>query len=386
MSGDDNSKIRCRWCNGETHTIKEHIKREHPGKTEADYQAEFPDAPTASPYAKRMIEKHEMAQAAAAAAKVTTLHPGAKTAPFHEVFGLGDDPAAKNAKGGPIPITVFDSKEHANLIPPVDPNYIFDVPNLKDVLLGLELNIPTYVHGHAGVGKTTIIEQVCARTKRPMFRLQHTIGMEERDVVGQWTVKEGQTVFQYGPLPLAMINGWMFLADEYDRAVPGVLSLYQAVLEGKSLVIKEAPPEMRVVHPHPHFRICATGNTNGSGDEHGLYQATQIGDAANYERFGITIEQKYMANELEVAMLMKKGGIGQSRAEALVEFATKIREQFKATKLSHTISPRTLLYAASLGTRKGSFRQGITLAFTNRLSSTDHEVADQLAQRLFDKT
>lgn len=49
-----------------------------------------------------------------------------------------------------------------------------------------------------------------------------------------------------------MKHGWMYLADEYDFAQPNVLSVYQAVLEGKPLYIKEADAANRVIKPHPN--------------------------------------------------------------------------------------------------------------------------------------
>ena len=89
-------------------------------------------------------------------------------------------------------------------------------------------------------------------------------------------VKNGETVFELGPLPYAMKHGMVYCADEYDFAEPAVLSIYQSVLEGKPLIIKEADLENRVIKPHPNFRFCATGNTNGAGDSFGLYQGTRI--------------------------------------------------------------------------------------------------------------
>ncbi|MDW2825454.1 hypothetical protein [Klebsiella quasipneumoniae] len=66
------------------------------------------------------------------------------------------------------------------------------------------------------------------------------------------------------------------------------------MLEGKALIIKEGTPEWRYVEPHKPFASIGTGNTNGSGDETGLYQGTNIQNAANFSRFGIVSHVKYM--------------------------------------------------------------------------------------------
>ncbi len=67
-----------------------------------------------------------------------------------------------------------------------------------------------------------------------------------------------------------MKNGWVYLADEYDFAFPQILGIYQPVLEGEPLVIKEATPDWRRVAPHKRFAFIGTGNTNGSGMKRGF--------------------------------------------------------------------------------------------------------------------
>jgi cobaltochelatase CobS len=196
--------------------------------------------------------------------------------------------------------------------------------------------------------------------------------------------RDGSTYFEPGPLALAMKHGWVYCADEYDFAMPAVLAVYQPVLEGEPLYIKEAPPEWRHIVPHPNFRFVATGNTNGSGDETGLYQGTQLGNAANYSRFAVTEEVGYMAPKIEAAVVAQQSGAAISDAERVVDFANEVREAFKASRISATISPRELIAAAKVGLVKGSdWRTGLKLAFTNRLPRVDKETVEQFAQRVF---
>jgi cobaltochelatase CobS len=46
-----------------------------------------------------------------------------------------------------------------------------------------------------------------------------------------------------------------------------------------------------------------------------------------------------------------------------------------------TVGPRELIYAAIQGALKGSMREGVKLAITNRYSDIDREIAEELAQR-----
>lgn len=383
------AKITCQVCGKPVHAIQMHLKEDHPELTLEEYKAKWPDAPLLSAYAKKRLQERRAKKASGegAAAMGKGGAGGALKASMkamHEVFGLGRAKAARNAKGEPIPISVLAAPpEFADLVPEVDDNYIFNIELLKTAIMGLELCIPTYLWGHAGTGKTTMWEQVCARTGRAFLRVQHTVNTEESHIVGQWTVKDGHTVFELGPLAVAMKYGLVYCADEYDFAMPSVLSVYQPVLEGKPLVIKEADHDNRIVRPHPNFRLVATGNTNGCGDETGLYQGTNIQNAANYERFGIVEEVSYMEASQEIAVVAGQAGIPKEHAEQLVSFATEIRTAYASAKIGATVSPRALINAAKIGMRRASYKTGLKLAFTNRLSRVDQMVADQFAQRIF---
>jgi cobaltochelatase CobS len=162
--------------------------------------------------------------------------------------------------------------------------------------------------------------------------------------------------------------------------------VYQPILEpGKSLVIKDAPDEWRVVKPHENFRFVATGNTNGSGDDTGLYQGTQIQNAANYDRFGMVLEATYMQPELESAILVQRSRIQKKNADQLVDFANRVREAYKNKEIASTISPRCLIDAADIGLRRANWRLGVTLSFINKLSAVDRAVVDGVASRILDK-
>lgn len=390
------NRISCRLCGAKVHSIELHLRETHKGVTLAEYQATYPEAPILSEIAKQKIAEARQKKEAEAAATtgVKTAMAGAALSvvagsgearlAFHELFGFDEKaPGVMSASGKPIPILVIDPGKFKDMVPDVDNDHVFEPNLLKNLCMGIELGMPVYAWGHAGTGKTTTLLQIAARTRRPTLRVQHSINTEEAHVVGQWIVKGGETVFQLGPLAQAMMNGWLYIADEYDFALPSVLAVYQPVLEGNALVIKDAPQEYRVIKPHPNFRIAATGNTNGSGDETGLYQGTQIQNAANYERFGIVEQVRYMAPDLETQVIMKKAGVTKKDAEKLVDFAGRVREAYDKASISSTVSPRALVNAAKLGLRRGSFRIGLTLAFINRLSKVDREAVDAIAQRLF---
>lgn len=381
------SRITCQICGAQTHSIQIHLRDEHADYTLDDYKAEFPDAPLLSEHAKAKLAESRAQTQLNHINSVATVTPikadgGEEMLPLHDLFGLGKTKAALSTSGNAIMIARFGRGTGVEFIPDIDEGYVYDIDTLKNILLGFDLNIPVLLWGHAGTGKSTFAEQVCARTNRPLMRVQHTVNTEESHIVGQWTVKNGETVFELGPLAVAMKEGYIYMADEYDFALPSVLSVYQSVLEGKSLMIKEADAANRVIKPHPNFRFIATGNTNGSGDETGLYQGTNMQNAANYDRFGVVCKVNYMSAKLEERIVVNQSEIDPDDAKRLVSFANAVREAYDKGKISATISPRALINAAKVGIRRGSLITGIDLSFANKLSTVDKEICGGLAQRI----
>lgn len=404
-AGASDGKITCHVDGVRVHVIQSYLKNNHPDWTVERYQKEFPGEPIMSDAAKEAYAKKQAAEAAAskaavAAAEVTAnaiaaiSGEGQMTAPaakvnhafFHEIFELGNAPAAKNKKGQPIQVKVLSDHDAQSQVylEEIDPNYVFNIDLLKKVIIGFELNKRILLWGFHGTGKSSIFEQAAARTRRPIVRKQHTINMQESDVLGQWTVRDGSTQFQLGPLAMAMIYGWVYLADEYDMAMPSVLAVYQPVMEGKSLLIADAPPVFRKITPHPNFRFCATGNTNGIGDETGLYQGTLVQNAANYSRFSLTEEVKYMDKEIEENILIARTRIDKASATKIVKFGNEVRRLFRDGKITMTCSPRELIEAADIGIAYGGdWAEGLKLAFANRLSRVDMKVVTEYLQRTF---
>lgn len=373
--------IKCEIDGAMTHSIPSYLRKSHPTTTLDEYKRLYPNAPLVSEQAMALIRFRKAQEA-----KSEAIGGKQEMRALATVFGLGASAAAMNSKGDPImiPYYVDVAEEDAHLIPEIDPNYVFDIESVKSVMIANFISAPLYVWGYHGTGKTTLLEQIAARTNAPFVRIQHTANTEEAHIVGQYEVKDGDTVFNYGPLPLAMLRGHKYCADEYDRAPPGVSSVYQPVLEGKPLFIKEAPPDMRLVKPHPNFRFQATGNTNGAGDETGLYQGAIMQDAANYSRFGVTLMIDYMEPKVETSVVAAQSGIQVKDARKLVDFANHVRDSFRASRLSATISPRELIYAAKIGhMRGGMWREGLKAAWSNRLTRTDRETTDSFAQRVF---
>lgn len=406
-----NDKIKCQVCGDEVHSIANHLKTAH-GEDSANpmdletYRSNFPGAELLSETAKKkmaeMKEKREKEEAAIAAANPAEGEkPAASGNPdlgkvfFHEAFRFPKSTKSAYTKSGAgIPCTA-DARpvtgDNGHMVPAWSENYILNPDLTKTVMMAMELRTPIFLYGHSGVGKSSIFKQMCAGLNRRLFRFQHTVDTEESHIVGQWVVKphinpDGSAVsvteFELGPLPTAMMNGWTYLADEIDRSSPTVLSAYQAILEGEPLIIKNAPPHLRVIKPHPLFAFAATGNTNGTGDQSGLYQATITQDAATIERFGVVAMVDYPPEKQEIAMIAAATGLNEADAKKIRQFADEIRNKSFPNIVSLTIGPRVAINIARIGMMKADFVEGAMYAYCNRLPEAEKEAALGLAKRI----
>lgn len=408
----DTTKIKCEICGEEAHSIAKHLKDAHgensaQPKTLDEYRAEFPNAKLLSPAALEKMEKMKLAReaeeaktaAAGPAAGATPpskadANPDTKQVYFHEAFKFDATVKSARTKAGKGIACTADARaatDDGHLIPAWNDNYILNPDLTKTVMMALELRTPIFLYGHSGVGKSSIFKQMCAALNRRLFRFQHTVDTEESHIVGQWVVVPhinpdgsaiSKTEFQLGPLPLAMMNGWTYLADEIDRSSPTVLSAYQAILEGEPLIIKNAPANLRVIKPHPLFAFAATGNTNGTGDQSGLYQATLTQDAATIERFGVVAMVDYPPEKQEIAMIAAATGLQVSDAAKIRKFAQEIREKAFPNIVSLTIGPRVAINMAKIGMMKADFVEGAMYAYCNRLPEAEREAAIGIAKRI----
>ena len=203
---------------------------------------------------------------------------------------------------------------------------------------------PVFITGLSGNGKTMMIEQVHAELKKELFRVNITIETDEDDLIGHYALVDGRTVWQDGPVTMAMERGATLLLDEVDLASNKIMCL-QPVLEGNPLLIKK---EGRIVRPKAGFTVMATANTKGKGSEDGRFIGTNILNEAFLERFPITVEQEYPSVSVErkiIIKLMESLGCEDSEfAGKLVDWADLIRKTFYDGGVDEIIATRRLVH------------------------------------------
>ena len=236
-------------------------------------------------------------------------------------------------------------QETDNLIPPKDETYVpFGFYKDLESIVKSSAFYPLFITGLTGNGKTTMVEQVCAKLNRECIRVNISIETDEDDLVGGNTLVDGNVVFREGPVITAMRRGAILLIDEIDRGSNKLMCI-QGILEGKPFFIKKTG---EIVNPSKGFNIIATANTKGRGTEDGKYIAAQILDEAFLERFPITVEQEYPSATVERKIVINNmealGNLDEDFADKLVAWAEIIRKTYMESAIDELISTRRLVH------------------------------------------
>ena len=256
-----------------------------------------------------------------------------------------------------------------NLVPQVDPTYVpFGFYRDLTKVLKSQNFYPTFISGLSGNGKTTMVEQVCAKLKRECLRVNISIETDEDDLIGGNTLVDGNVVYREGPVLTAMKRGAILILDEIDRGSNKLMCL-QAILEGKPYYNKKTG---ETVYPKAGFNVIATANTKGRGSDDGKFMSAQILDDAFLERFAITVEQEYPAAKIEKQIILNKmekvGKIDDEFAEKLVTWADIIRKTFYDGGVEELISTRRLEHIVNAYAMFNSRSKAIELC-VNRFDS-----------------
>jgi hypothetical protein len=258
--------------------------------------------------------------------------------------------------------TISNDLPENSLIPVQSPLYIRH-GNHGDVekIVSSNMFLPIWVTGLSGNGKTFMIEQICAKLGREYVRVNITGLTDEDDLIGGFRLINGETVWQDGPVTLAMKRGAILLLDECDLGTEKIMCL-QPVLEGNGIFIKKINT---FVSPKKGFNVIATANTKAQGGENSdRFVGTQIMNEAFLERFAITLEQDYPTKIVErkiLGTLMDSlNCVNNEFADNLISWADGIRRTFAAGGISDIITTRRLCQIIKNYSIFGDVRKSIT--------------------------
>ena len=269
-----------------------------------------------------------------------------------------------------------------NIVPKKDPVFVSfgNYPDIKSIIKSGKF-YPVFITGLSGNGKTMGVTQACAENKKELIRVNITIETDEDDLLGGYRLKDGQTVWQNGPVIEAMERGAILLLDEIDLASNKIMCL-QPILEGSGVFVKKIN---KFVKPADGFNVIATANTKGQGSEDGKFIGTNVLNEAFLERFPVTFEQKYPTTSTEKKILvntLKAAGKSDAKfVDKLVTWADVIRKTYFDGGVDEIISTRRLVHITQAYAIFGNKIKAIELC-TNRFDEDTKNSFVELYQKV----
>ena len=353
-------RIFCALCgHGTDAALFQHVREAH-SLTPAEYREKCPHAPLYTKDFREFIQQQGV-------------HIGTEPTRGED----GELHVMRELFGVPVSCAVAPQ----SCVPVIDEDFRFDPEQARAVLHSLVANDRILLVGPTGAGKSSLIMQLAARLNWPLTRVNLHGETSASDFLGQHKVKDGNVYFAYGVLPQAMMNGHILCLEEVDAADPGILFTLQGVLEeGGALTLADNCGE--VIKPHPRFRLVATANTLGTGDDSGgLYTGTQVLNAAFLDRWTSVFRVEYLPMEEEAKLVTAKAPmLEHALVDGLVKLAGAIRKAIDEDTLYSTFSTRRLLaFAGKIGPL--GLQRALEVTVLNKLPKTDRAIVLELAQR-----
>lgn len=372
--GNGNEKVQCRVCKKWFHRLDVHVGSKH-GMNTDQYREKHPGAPTISEAARQKAVKAQGGK-----------FKDAKKAPV-----TGNDDGL--LKFGAARLKVRDdlTEYDKQFLPVHDEKWIpgeSEQRMLEELALAMEDDDNCLICGPHGIGKSTLAKELAAICNQPLRRVGMDGDVRRADFIGEKNVvvdeKSGQTITSWvdGILPDAAERGHWLLIDEIDAMPAHIAFLMHGVLECNRHLVLMGDNGRRIKF-HPNFRIIATANTLGNGDDSGQYAGTNVMNQAFLDRWGVTIEAGYPAEQDEVKILTERTGIDCERARKMVKVAQKVREAFANEQCFVSLSPRRLIDWAAKTVRLNDARRAAKITIVNKMTKDDAQFVDGIVQRYF---
>ena len=226
--------------------------------------------------------------------------------------------------------------------------------------------VPVMLKGPTGCGKTRFVEFIAWQMGRPLITISCHEDMTAADLVGRHLLTADGTVWQDGPLTLAVRHGAICYLDEVVEARQDTTVIIHPLGDSRRILPLERHGE--VVQAHPDFQLVVSYNPGYQSAAKDLKESTK-------QRF-VALQFGYPNAANEAQIIVREAGIGTDEAAMLVQIGQASRN-LRGHGLEEGASTRMLIHAGRLlaagVAMPDAVRAGIVLPLTD-----DRDLQDAL--------
>lgn len=217
------------------------------------------------------------------------------------------------------------------------PNYIIQ-GNEQDIFqASFQTQIPLIIKGPTGCGKTRFIESMAYALDLPLITVSCHEDLTASDLVGRYIWKDDQTIWQDGPLTLAVRYGGICYLDEIVEARKDTTVIIHSLTDDRRILYIDKTGE--VIRANQSFMMVLSYNPGYQSIIKDLKQSTK-------QRF-TSLYLDYPDPVTEARIIGSESGLCRENSEKLAEMGIKIR-QLKDYGLEEGVSTRLLVYVGRL--------------------------------------
>jgi nitric oxide reductase NorQ protein len=249
-----------------------------------------------------------------------------------------------------------------------EPFYVSTADEINLFESAYRLKIPVLLKGPTGCGKTRFLEYMAWKLSRPLVTIACHEDLTASDLVGRYLLKDNETVWQDGPLSLAVKHGAICYLDEAVEARKDTTVVIHPLTDNRRIL----PQEKRglLLESHPDFLIVMSYNPGYQSVMKDLKHSTR-------QRF-LAIDFTYPPSKEEQAIIVEEGQVDANTAERLVKLGEMVRN-LRQHGLEEGISTRLLVYAGRLISDGVAPRTACEAAVT-RAMTDDLEIQEAITE------
>jgi len=246
------------------------------------------------------------------------------------------------------------------------PNYVPQDDEATIFRSAFESRIPLIIKGPTGCGKTRFIEHMAHALDLPLVTVSCHEDLTAADLIGRFLLKDNETVWQDGPLTLAVRYGGICYLDEIVEARKDTTVIIHSLTDDRRMLYLDKTGE--VVRAHPRFMMVLSYNPGYQSIVKDLKQSTK-------QRFG-SILFSHPPIDVETRIIQTETSLPQPTSAKIAEMGAKIRE-LKGFGLEEGVSSRLLVYVGRLITAGLTPLDACRCAVTETLTE-EPEVMDSI--------